>query len=129
MFGPLTRTRPTQSASYLNKVHRHKPHKIPVSGELLEVLSNCDGFFWMGRWCMSNNQPETEPEKMRGGMRSRGKGLRMCRSLENPYSLSVCVSSCLRSTSFWKRCRSNRETNKKPKMEKAARVTQKRRKE
>lgn len=37
------------TSTHLNKVHGHKPHKVLMSGELLEVLSNGDRFFWLGR--------------------------------------------------------------------------------
>lgn len=36
-------------STHLNKIHGHKPHKVLMSGELLEVLSNGDRFFWLGR--------------------------------------------------------------------------------
>lgn len=123
---------PMRWIRYLNKVHRHKPHKIPVSGELPEVLGDCDSFFWMGVRYLANTQSGREQRKKRE--EEWDKERKQQHSLktefkENPHSLSVCASSCFTSTSFWKRCLSNRDTNKKPRTEKAAMVTQKRRKE
>lgn len=44
------------SLFYLDKIHRCKPHEVPVSGELPEVLCYCDWFVWMGRWARIDSQ-------------------------------------------------------------------------
>lgn len=54
---------PMWLVSYLDKVHWHKPYEVSVSGELLEVLSNSDRFFWVGMWSLANSQPGTQEKK------------------------------------------------------------------
>lgn len=59
---PQNFNRKTGSKFYLDEIHRHKPDKIPVSGELPEVLSNCHSFFWMGGWSVINTGSGTDRE-------------------------------------------------------------------
>lgn len=56
---------PIDSTAYLNKVHRHEPHEVLVFRELLEVLSDGDGAFWVGKWSVANAQPEADGKKTR----------------------------------------------------------------
>lgn len=44
-------------STYLDKIHGHKPHEVSVLGELLQILSNSDGFVCLSKWSMTNTQP------------------------------------------------------------------------
>lgn len=45
---------------HLNKVHRNKPHEVPVFGQLFEVQTDSDWFFQLVQWNVANVGPGTE---------------------------------------------------------------------